>query len=68
MRSLTLTVGSAFELPVSLAVASTDTNVMVTGEAAVLESARSQIAGTVSRNGGPEAASQRAQLSSTSRC
>src|SRR3984893_8019369 len=48
-RSLTLTVGSAFELPVSLAVASTETNVIVTGEAAVLEAARSQIAGTVSQ-------------------
>jgi len=48
-RSLTLTVGSAFELPVSLAVASTETNVTVSGEAAVLEAARSEIAGTVSQ-------------------
>ncbi len=48
-RSLTLTVGSAFELPVLLAVASTETNVTVTGEASVLEAARSQIAGTVSQ-------------------
>ena len=48
-RNLTLTVGSAFELPVSLAVASTETNVTVSGEAAVLEAARSQIAGTVSQ-------------------
>jgi hypothetical protein len=48
-RSLTLTVGSAFELPVSLAVASTETNVTVSGDAAVLEAARSQIAGTVSQ-------------------
>ena len=46
-RSLTLTVGSAFELPISLTVASTETNVTVTGEAAVLEAARTQIAGTV---------------------
>jgi hypothetical protein len=48
-RSLTLTVGSAFELPVSLSVATTETTVTVTGEAAVLEAARSQIAGTVSQ-------------------
>ena len=48
-HDLTLTVGSAFELPVSLAVASTETNVTVSGEAAVLEAARTQIAGTVSQ-------------------
>jgi hypothetical protein len=48
-RSLTLTVGSAFELPISLAVASTKTNVFVTEETTVLEAARSQIAGTVSQ-------------------
>ena len=48
-RSLTLTVGSAFELPVSLTIASTETAVTVSGEAAVLEAARSQIAGTVSQ-------------------
>ena len=47
--SLTLTVGSAFELPVSLAVGNLDTSVTVTGEATVLEAARSQIAGTVSQ-------------------
>ena len=44
-----LTVGSAFELPFSLAVESTETNVIVTDEAAVLEAARTQIAGTVSQ-------------------
>jgi hypothetical protein len=49
VRSLTLTVGAAFELPVTLAVQSAETNVVVTGEAAVLEAARSQIAGTVSQ-------------------
>ena len=48
-RNLTLTVGSAFELPLSLAVASTETNVTVSSEAAVVEAARSQIAGTVSQ-------------------
>src|SRR5207245_8153728 len=46
-RSLTLTVGAAFELPVSLTVGSMETNVTVAGDAAVLETARSQIAGTV---------------------
>ena len=37
------------ELPVSLAVGGVDTSVTVTGEATVLEAARSQIAGTVSQ-------------------
>jgi hypothetical protein len=46
-RTMTATVGAAFELPVSLSVASTESNVVVTDEAAVLEAARSQIAGTV---------------------
>ena len=44
---LSLTVGAAFELPVSLSVGAVDTNVTVTGETTVLEAARSQIAGTV---------------------
>lgn len=48
-QRLTLTVGSAFELPVTLSVGGIDTNVTVTGEGAVLEAARSQLAGTVSR-------------------
>jgi Carboxypeptidase regulatory-like domain/TonB dependent receptor len=48
-RSLTLTIGSAFDLPVALTVAELDTAVTVTGEATVLEAARSQIAGTVSQ-------------------
>lgn len=43
----TLTIGAAFELPVRLAVASAETNVVVSGEAAVVETARSQIAGTI---------------------
>ena len=46
-RALTLSVGSAFELPITLAVGATQTNVTVSAEAAVLEAARSQIAGTV---------------------
>jgi hypothetical protein len=49
VRSVTLTVGSAFELPVTLKVASAEANVTVTGDAAVLEAARTQIAGTVSQ-------------------
>ena len=45
-RTLTLMAGSAFELPISLTVAGVETNVTVTGET-VIESARSQIASTV---------------------
>ncbi len=48
-RSLTLTVGSAFEVPIALAVASAETSLSVVEEAPVLEAARSQIAGTVSQ-------------------
>ena len=48
-RSVTLTVGSAFELPVSLAVATSETTVLVTGESALLETARTQVAGTVAQ-------------------
>jgi hypothetical protein len=48
-RALTLTVGSAFELPVTLKIGTLDTNVTVSAEATVLEAARSQIAGTVSQ-------------------
>lgn len=44
-----LTAGAAFELPVSLAVGGIDAIVTVTGQATVLEAARSQIAGTVSQ-------------------
>ncbi len=47
-RSLTLTVGGAFELLVSLAVGAVETSVTVTGDATVIESARSQIASTIS--------------------
>jgi hypothetical protein len=44
---VTVSVGSAFELPVRLSVAGLDTNITVTGDATVLEAARSQIAGTI---------------------
>lgn len=46
-HALTLTVGAAFELPVTLTVGVIEANVTVTGETMVLEAARSQIAGTV---------------------
>jgi hypothetical protein len=48
-RIVTLTVGSAFDLPFTLAVSSVDTNILVAAESATLEAARSQIAGTVSQ-------------------
>lgn len=48
-RALTLTIGAAFELPVALSIGEVATGVTVTGDATVLESARSQIAGTVSQ-------------------
>ncbi len=49
VRQLRLTVGAAFELPVALAVETAETQVTVTDQAAVLEAARTQIAGTVSQ-------------------
>ena len=49
VRSVSLSVGSAFDLPISLAVGPSETTVNVTGEAPVLEAARTQIAGTVSQ-------------------
>lgn len=49
-RLLTLTIGAAYELPVMLVVESKETSVVVSGEAAVLEGARSQVAGTVSQS------------------
>jgi hypothetical protein len=48
-RALTLTVGGAYELPVSLKVAGLETDVTVSADAIVLEAARTQIAGTVSQ-------------------
>jgi hypothetical protein len=46
-RAVTLTVGAAFELAVSLNVASVETDVNVTAEQTVLEAARTQISGSV---------------------
>src|SRR5262245_8976390 len=48
-RRLTLTVGAAFELPISLNLGSVSENVTVSGQAPVLEAVRSQIASTVSQ-------------------
>lgn len=47
-RRLTLTVGAAFDLPISVAVAPVDSEITVTADSTLLEAARSQIAGTVS--------------------
>ena len=48
-RTLTLTVGSAFELPVTLSLGVLEASVSVSADATVLEAARSQIAGTISQ-------------------
>ena len=48
-RTLTLTIGAAFDLTVQLSVGATQT-VTVNAEATVLETDRSQIAGTISQN------------------
>jgi hypothetical protein len=48
-RTLTLSAGAAFELPLTLSVASLDTAVTVTADAPVIETARTQIAATVNR-------------------
>src|SRR5213078_2615791 len=46
-RRVSLTIGSAFDLPLTLVVAGVETNVTVSGDATALETARSQVAGTV---------------------
>ena len=48
-RRVTLTLGSAFDLPVALAVRTVEATVDVVAPVTVLDAARSQIAGTVSR-------------------
>jgi len=50
VRKVQLTVGAAFDLPFSLAVGQMETKVEVSGEAPVLEAARTQIASTISPN------------------
>ena len=47
-RLLTLTVGAAFELPVTIQVAGIESTVAVTADTTILEAARSQISSTVS--------------------
>jgi Carboxypeptidase regulatory-like domain/TonB dependent receptor len=47
IRALTVLAGSAFELPISLELAGVESTVLVTAEAPVIETARSQIAATV---------------------
>jgi hypothetical protein len=49
VRPVTLTVGSAFDLPIELTVAGGQSTVTVGAQAAVVETARTQIAGTVSQ-------------------
>src|SRR5262245_44224422 len=49
IRPVTLTVGAAIELSISLNVASVETNVSVSEDAEVLEAARTQIAGTLTQ-------------------
>ena len=48
-RLITLTVGGAFDLPIQLALESGQQNVTVTAEPTVIETARSQVAGTVTQ-------------------
>ena len=48
-RLITLTVGGAFDLPIQLALESGQQNVKVTAEPTVIETARSQVAGTVTQ-------------------
>ena len=48
-RRLMLTLGAAFDLPVSLTLRTVEATVDVTAQATVIEAARSQIAGTISQ-------------------
>ncbi len=47
LRTLRLSVGSAFDVPVVLALAGVNTSVTVSAEASLIETARTQVAGTV---------------------
>src|ERR1019366_3881648 len=49
-RPVMLSVGAGFELPFTLAVGQVETKVQVSADAPILESARTQIAGTISQN------------------
>ena len=48
-RPVTLTVGSAFDLEIGLMVAAGQSQVNVSGEAALIETARTQVAGTIAQ-------------------
>jgi carboxypeptidase family protein len=48
-RSLTLSIGAAFDIPFSLQVAAAETGIIVLGDAPVIEAARTEVAGTVSQ-------------------
>src|SRR3954447_2781618 len=48
-RTITLTAGAAFELPLSMSILRVDADITVSAEVGVLESARSQIAATISQ-------------------
>ena len=48
VRHLAVSVGAAFELPVTLSISGVDTNVTVTADTTVLQAARTQIAATIS--------------------
>ncbi len=49
-RTVTLTVGAAFDLPIQLALSAANETFTVNAEPAVIETARTQIAGTVTQN------------------
>ncbi len=50
VRAVTLTVGAAFDLPVRLQLAAARESVVVSDEAAMLEAARTQVAGTITQS------------------
>ena len=49
IRPVTLTVGAAFDLPFSLVVGQAETRVEVSGEPPLIETSRTQVAGTISQ-------------------
>jgi hypothetical protein len=60
VRRVSLTVGSAFDMPISLSVGALDENLTVVGQSTVIEAVRSQIAGVAVR--GAKRAAQRPEL------
>jgi len=49
-RTITLTIGAAYQLPIALAVGAASETVNVNTESAVIEAARTQVAGTIGQN------------------